>query len=152
MACLPDSAREILGPVEKIERGEIVGTTAIVLPSLAVTEQDAVVVSHGRLGYLHIKAVAVQGALTGDCDAGQIRAQVIRAGLEAEHYCKAAKPGPGAEVEAALGGVIVSAGRRKIEGLGSWGHERRLRERIESSRPRALIACRARPRPARLFL
>src|ERR1700730_6056364 len=147
MACLPDSAREIVGPVETIERGEIVWTTAIVLPSLAGTEQDAAVASHGRLRYLHIKTVAVQGDLTGDRDAGQIRAQVIRAGLKAEHCCKAAKPGPGAEVEAALGGVIISDRRTKIKALGCSGHEQRLRERIEPSRPRALIACRARPPP-----
>src|SRR3984893_16825759 len=40
MACLPDSASEIVGPVEKIERGEIVWTTAIVLPSRPMADWD----------------------------------------------------------------------------------------------------------------
>ena len=81
MACLPDTAHEFLGPVQEIERGEIVGTAAIVLPALAGPEQDAGRVTGRRLACLHIDSLCMKGVFAGYSHSSGVRADGVSAVL-----------------------------------------------------------------------
>ena len=67
-ARLPDPSRKLVWMVEEIERGEVVRTSDVVVPSLACAEEDPAVVAGSRLAHLHVKTVAVEGHFAGDGD------------------------------------------------------------------------------------
>ena len=79
MARLLDAAREFLGPVQKIERGEIVAAADIVFPALAGPKQNTAVVAGRRLAGLHIEMIGMQRDFTRDGDAALIGAKIVSA-------------------------------------------------------------------------
>lgn len=76
-ARLLDAAREFLGPVQKIERGEIVGTADIVFSVLAGSEQDAAVMAGRRLTGLHIEMIGMERDFTRNGDAALVGAKIV---------------------------------------------------------------------------
>src|SRR5262249_35649697 len=67
-ACLPDAARQVVGPVQKVDGGEVVGTTMIVLAALARPEHEPGIVTGGRLARLHVHVIGVHRDLSTDRD------------------------------------------------------------------------------------
>jgi hypothetical protein len=87
-ARLPDPLRKLIGTVEEIERGEVVRTSDVVVPSLTSAEEDPAVVAGSRLAYLHIEAIGVQHGFARDGYATVVGAEVVGTRLEAEGHCK----------------------------------------------------------------
>lgn len=114
--------REFVGPVEQVERCEIVRATHIVFSALAGPKQNAAVVAHRRLGDLHIKMIAVEGNFAGNGDAGLVGAEVVGTGLKTQRYSNTAELGSRTTVEEALGLSVVGDGLSKIEGVGCPGY------------------------------
>jgi hypothetical protein len=77
MAHLADPMRELVGPAEQIERCEIVRAADIVFSALAGPKQNAAVVTHRRLGDLHVEVIAVERNFAGN---GNARAEVVGTG------------------------------------------------------------------------
>jgi len=99
--------RELVGLVEQIERCEIVRATDIVLPALAGPKQNAAVVTHRRLGDLHVKMIAVEGNFAGHGNAGLVGAEVVGTRLKTQRYGNTAELGSRTAVEEALGLSVV---------------------------------------------
>ena len=88
MAHPADPMRELVGPVEQIERCEIIRATDIVFPALAGPKQNAAVVAHRRLGDLHVEMIAVEGNFAGNGNAGLVGAEVVGTGLKTQRCRK----------------------------------------------------------------
>src|SRR5437879_7062549 len=121
MAHLADPVRELVGPIEQVERCEIVRAADIIFSALAGPKQNAAVVAHRRLGDLHVEMIAVEGNFAGDGDAGLVGAEVVGTGLTTLRRRNAAELGFRAAVEEALGLSVVGDGLSKIEGVECLG-------------------------------
>jgi hypothetical protein len=120
MARLPDAAREFLGLVQKVERGEIVRSADIVLSSLAGPEKNAGVAAKRRLGRLYIEMIGVQGDFAGDGDAAFVGSKVEFVRRKAERIRELLELAARLCVEQAFGVVIVGNGLSEIDSLGRF--------------------------------
>jgi hypothetical protein len=89
IADLPDETRELLGFIEQIDRRVVVFAVGKVLAAVAGAEQNAGVGAAGRLGYLHVKTIAVQGDFTRYAAAAGVETEIILAAGKAEGVRKA---------------------------------------------------------------
>src|SRR5258707_11928530 len=99
-ARLPDPSRKLVWMVEEIERGEVVRTSDVVVPSLACSEEDPAVVAGSRLAHLHVEAIGVQDGFARD--AALVGAEVVGTRLEAEGGGELLEPPAGVAVERTL--------------------------------------------------
>ena len=90
----PDQPGELAGPVQEVERGEVVAAADVVAPALAAAEQDAGVAAGGRLARLDVKTVSVEGDFAGDGNAALVRPKVIFVRREAERRGELEEPPP----------------------------------------------------------
>jgi len=74
--------REFAGPVEQVERREVVRTADKIFSALAGPKQNAAVVAHCRLGDLHVEVIAVEGNFAGNGNASLVGAEVVGTGLK----------------------------------------------------------------------
>ena len=110
--------REFAGPVEQVERRDVVRTADKIFSALAGPKQNATVVAHRRLGDLHVEVIAVEGDFTGNGNAGLVGAEVVGTGLKTQRCRNTAELGFRTAVEEALGLSVVGDGLSKIEGIG----------------------------------
>src|SRR5258708_4621703 len=75
-ACFLDAARQVLGPVQKVEGGEVIGTAMIVLAALARPVHQPGTVTGCRLARLNVHVIGVHRDLS---------RQRYRPGLNAGH-------------------------------------------------------------------
>ena len=130
-----DQHGELVGPVQQVERGEIVAPAGVVAPPLARAEQDAGIGARGRLARLHVKAIGMHCDLAADGDAALVGAQIVFVGFEAERFGELQQLRAGMAVKAALGLGIVGDAFLEIEAGGCIGHESGLRRAGEGPLP-----------------
>ena len=116
MARLLDAAREFLGPVQKVERGEIVAAADIVFPALAGPKQNAAVVAARRLAGLHIEMIGMQRDFTRNGDAALIGAKIVDARHKCERCGELLELTAGVAMEEALRHGVIRNWPSKVEG------------------------------------
>ena len=110
-----DQRGEFVGPVQQVERGEIVAPAGVVAPPLARAEQDAGIGAHGRLARLHIEPIGMHRDLAADGDAAFVGAQIVFVGFKAERFGELQQLRAGVAMKAALGVGVVGDAFLEIE-------------------------------------
>ena len=108
-ALLLDEACEFPGPVEQVQRCEIVDAADVILAPLAGAEENAGVVARRRLGHLHVDAVGVERDFARNGDAGLIGAQIVGVTRQAERGAEQPEPAAALGVERTLGLGVIGA-------------------------------------------
>ena len=97
----PDQPGELAGPVQQIERGEVVAAAGVIAPALAGPEQDAGVAAGRRLARLHVETIAMQRRFTRNGDAARFERRSYSS-VEAERRGEREEPPPRLAVKEAL--------------------------------------------------